>query len=152
MMATLPAAAVPPVVADWLRRQTPAVQEAVYASVDFATDTLRDAGFDGAIAGATDCLRRLAELDVTLPSGDYFKIAHDLLDKAGAVAFQIGVAHYGTENQLRAFLALAGTALLADKSAIRRFELGFRPDSPLDDVVLYLEAELEMLDGGFPGE
>lgn len=143
---------VPPIVDAWLRRQAPAVQEAIGAAVDFATDTVRDGGFDGPVSGAIDCLRRLAELDVALPSAGYFKLAHDLLDKAGAVALQIGVAHYRTENQLRVFLALAGTALLADKSAIRRFEHGFRPDSPLDDVVLYLEAELEMLDGGFPGE
>lgn len=142
----------PPPVAAWLQRQAPEVRRAIRAAVDFATDTVRDARLGEPASGAIDCLRRLAELDIKLPDGDYFRTALDLLDKAGALALQLGVSHCRTENSLRMFLSLAGTALFADRSSIARFEKGFRPDSAIDDVILYLQAELEMLDGGFPGE
>ena len=143
---------IPSAISGWLRRQAPEVQKAIHASVDFATDTVRDAVPGEPMSGALDCMRQLADLDVAVPSGRYFKIAHDLLDKAGALAFQIGVAHYKTENELRGFLSLAGTALFANKSAIEHFEIGFSADSALDKVILYLQFELEMTDGGFPGD
>lgn len=152
MNATKTRPAEPPAIAAWLRRQAPAIRKAIRERVDFDADVVRDAGIGEPSAGAVACLLRLAELDVVLPSVDYFKTAHALLDQGGAVAFAVGVANFRSETELRIFLALAGTALLGDESAIRRFERGLRPDSPLDDVVLYLQAELEMLGGGFPGE
>lgn len=136
----------------WLQRQTPEVQQALRASINFETDTVRDAVPGEPVSGAIDCLRRLAELDRALPGVRYFKIAHDLMDKAGVLAFQIGVTHYKTEHELLAFLSLAGTVFFGDRGAIQRFEKGFRADSAVDDVVLYLQAELDMLDGGFPAE
>lgn len=133
-----------PVIRDWLSRQPAAVQEAVRAALVGGTDTPTPL--------VIDCLRRLAELDVVLPNGNYFDIALNLLDMAGGIAFQVGLAHFKTENELRIFLSLAGTALYGDRSAIARFERGYGADAAIDDIVLFLQAELEMLDGGFPGE
>lgn len=139
-------------VSAWLQRQAPEVQDALRASIDLATGVVRDAIPGEPTTGALDCLALLADMNATLPSGSYFKAAHDLLDKAGALAMRIGVANCATEGKLRAFLSLAGTAFMGNPGAIRHFEQGFRPDSPFDDVVLYLQAELEMLDGGFPSD
>lgn len=146
------AAVLPPATAAWLARQAPAVREAIRASVDFATGAVRDAIPGEPTSGALECLGLLAGMDATLPSGGYFKAAHDLLDKAGPLAMRIGVANCASEDRLRAFLSLAGTAFFGNPGAIRHFEKGFRQDSPFDDVVLYLQAELEMLDGGFPSD
>ena len=136
----------------WVDRQAPEVRDAIHAAVDFATDGIVDAVPGEPVAGSIDCMRRMAELDIALPSAAYFEYAHDLLGTAGTVALEVGLAHCRTENELRVFLALAGTALLADQSAIRRFESGFGPQSAYNQIVAYLQAELEMLDGGFPGE
>lgn len=86
------------------------------------------------------------------PSADYLQMARDLHDAAGELACAIGTRHYRTDNELRMFLALAGTVLLGDRSAIQRFENTFTLESAIDGVISYLQAELEMLDGGFPGE
>ncbi len=152
MISSASNASLPPAINAWLQRQSPEVQGAIRASVDLQTGIVRDAIAGEPMSGALECMGRLAELDVTLPSGSYFKAAHDLLDKAGTLALQLGVRNYKAENKLRAFLSLAGTALFGDRGAIQRFERGFNIDSPIDDVVLFLQAELEMLDGGFPAE
>lgn len=128
----------PPAVAAWLKRQEADVQQAIATILDAPS--------------ARTCAQHLAELDIAVPSGGYFLTAVDLLDNAGALALRLGVSHYRTEGPLHAFLSLAGTAMFGDRSAIERFEHGFRPDASIEDVVLYLEAELEMLDDGFAGE
>lgn len=130
--------ALPPAVAAWLKRQTAEVREAAAAVLD--------------APAARACATLLADLDIAVPSGGYFLTAVDLLDNAGALALQLGVSHYRTEGPLHAFLSLAGTAMFGDRSAIERFERDFRPDARIDDVLLYLHAELEMLDDGFAGE
>ena len=143
---------IPPAIAAWLDRQAPDVRGALLAAVDFSADRVRDPRLGEPASDAVACLRQLAELDVRLPSDDYFRTAFDLLDKAGTTAFQLGARHCRTDNELRMFLSLAGTALFGEPAAIARFEDGFSPDARFDDAVLYLQAELDMLDGGFPGE
>lgn len=138
--------------AAWLRKQPAAVRKALTAAIDFTTGTVRDAAIGAPTEGAVDVMRMMAHAGTQLPNAAYFHLAHDLYDKAGALALWLGISHCPTEKLLHGFLSLAGTTLMSDPLAISRFEATFSPEASLDAVVDYLQGELEMMGGGFPGE